>query len=85
MVALSRGTRHWGYAPDGWTGPLVRDMIQRLFRVDYHPEYVPRLLRRLGWSPQKPERRARERNEPEIARWRRETWPRLKKEPRMAS
>jgi transposase len=84
-TALSQGTRHWGYAPDGWTGPLVRDMIQRLFRVDFHPEYVPRLLHRLGWSPQKPERRARERNEAEIARWRRETWPRLKKEPRMAS
>lgn len=74
--------RHtWGYAPDGWTGPLVRDMIQRLFAVDFHPEYVPRLLHQLGWSPQKPEQRARERNEADIARWRRESWPRLKKEP----
>ena len=81
VAALSQGTRLWGYAPDGWTGPLVRDMIQRLFGVDYHPDYVPRLLRQLGWSPQKPERRVRERNEAEIARWRRETWPRLKKEP----
>jgi transposase len=85
VAALSQGTRPWGYAPDGWTGPLVRDMIQRLFGVDYHPDYVPRLLRQLGWSPQKPERRARERNEAEIARWRRETWPRLKKEPPAAS
>src|SRR5574337_1762655 len=82
IAALTRGTRCWGYAPDGWTGPLVRDMIQRLFDVEFHPEYVPRLLRRLGWSPQKPERRARERDEAEIAGWRRETWPRLKKEPR---
>jgi transposase len=81
VAALAQGTRPGGYAPDGWTGALVRDMIQRLFGVDYHPDYVPRLLRQLGWSPQKPERRARERNEAEIARWRRETWPRLKKEP----
>lgn len=81
VAALSQGTRPWGYAPDGWTGPMVRDMIQRLFGVAYHPDHVPRLLRQLGWSPQKPERRARERNEAEIARWRRETWPRLKKEP----
>jgi transposase len=80
-AALARGTRCWGYAPDGWTGPLVRDLIVRLFGVEFHPEYVPRLLHRLGWSPQKPERRARERNEADIARWRRETWPRLKKEP----
>jgi transposase len=85
VAALVRGTRCWGYAPDGWTGPLVRDVIQRLFGVEFHPEYVPRLLHRLGWSPQKPERRARERNEADIARWRRESWPRLKKEPRTSS
>lgn len=85
VAALGRGTRYWGYAPDGWTGPLVRDMIQRLFGVEFHPEYVPRLLHQMGWSPQKPERRARERNEAEIARWRRESWPRLKKEPRASS
>jgi transposase len=85
VAALARGTRCSGYAPDGWTGPLVRDMIQRLFGVEFHPEYVPRLLHRLGWSPQKPERRARERNEAGIARWRRESWPRLKKEPRASS
>jgi transposase len=85
VAALARGTRHWGYAPDGWTGPLVRDLLLRLFGVEFHPEYVPRLLHQLGWSPQKPEQRARERDEAEIARWRREAWPRLKKEPRTAS
>jgi len=85
VAALSQGTRDWGYAPSGWTGPLVRDMIQRLFGLDFHPDYVPRLLHKLGWSPQKPERRARERNERDIARWRREHWPRLKKEPCTAS
>jgi transposase len=85
VAALKRGTRSCGYAPDGWTGPLVRDLIRRLFGVEFHPEYVPRLLHRLGWSPQKPERRARERNEAEIARWRRESWPRLKKELRTPS
>jgi transposase len=85
VAALTRCTRCWGYASDGWTGPLVRDMIQRLFGVEFHPEYVPRLLHRLGWSPQKPEQRARERNEAGIARWRRESWPRLKKEPRTSS
>jgi len=85
VAVLARGTRYWGYAPDGWTGPLVGDMIRRLFGVEFHPEYVPRLLHQLGWSPQKPERRARERNEADIARWRRESWPRLKKEPRPSS
>lgn len=83
--ALYQGTRAWGYAPSGWTGPLVRDLIRRLFGIEYHAHYVPHLLRKLGWSPQKPERRARERNEREIARWTRVEWPRIKKEPRPSS
>ena len=85
IEALSQGTRHWGYAPSGWTGPLVRDLIQRIFGVVYHANYVPTVLRQLGWSPQIPEQRARERDEQAIARWRRDEWPRLKKEPQMQS
>jgi len=85
VAALKRGSRYWGYAPDGWSGPLVQDLIRRLFAVNYHPDYVGTLLHRLGWSPQKPEQRARERREAEIARWRSERWPQLKKERRAAS
>jgi transposase len=85
VAALKQGTCHWGYAPTGWTGPLVRDLIERLFEVQYHVDYVGTLLHKLGWSPQKPERRARERNEGAIARWRRDELPRLKKEHRTAS
>lgn len=81
VAALSKGTRYWGYAPCGWTGPLVRDMIERMFCVQYHPRSVPRLLHNLGWSPQKPLQRARERNDAAIARWHREDWSRIKKEP----
>jgi hypothetical protein len=46
--------------------------------VRFHPGHVWRLLRRLGWSPQRPARRARERDEAEIARWREQEWPRIK-------
>jgi transposase len=85
LAALKLGTRYWGYLPEGWTGPLVADLIWRLFLVDYHPDHVGTLLHNLGWSPQKPEQRARERPEAAIARWRSERWPQLKKEPRAAS
>jgi putative transposase len=81
VSALSMGTRHWGYASSGWTGPLVRDLIARLFDVQYHRRYVPRLLRKLGWTPQIPIQRACERDELAIADWLREDWSRLKKEP----
>lgn len=85
LVALKRGTIYWGYSPSGWTCPLVQDLICRQFGVEYHVDYVGTLLHKLGWSPQKPEQRARERNERAIARWRRDEWPRLKKEPRTSS
>ena len=85
VAALRLGSRDWGYAPEGWSGPLVRDLIRRLFAVDYHPDYVGTLLHTLGWSPQKPEQLARERREAEIAHWRSERWPQLKKEHRTAS
>jgi len=85
VTALKKGTSHWGYFPSGWTAPLVQDLIRREFGVEYHVDYVGVLLHRLGWSPQKPKQRARERNEAAIARWRREDWPRLKKEPSTSS
>ena len=85
LAALKQGPRRFGYAPSGWTGPLVRDLIQRLFGVQYHVDYIGPLLHKLGWSPQKPEYRARERNERAIARWRHHELPRLKKEHRAAS
>lgn len=83
--ALNRGSQAWGYPREGWTGPLAQDLIVRLFGVSFHVDYVGKLLRSLGWTPQKPEQRARERNKAAIQRWRRETWPRLKKELRTAS
>jgi hypothetical protein len=38
--------------------------------------------RSLGWSPQKPQRRAIERDEAAIQRWVKTTWPKVKKTPR---
>lgn len=82
ITALDRGPQAWGFERSGWTCALVEDVIERLFGVSFHVDYVGTLLHQLGWSPQKPEQRARERDEEQIERWRRETWPRLKKGPR---
>jgi len=56
-------------------------VIERAFGVQYHPGHVWYILREMGWSCQKPERRARERDEAAIARWRKEEWPQVKKKP----
>ena len=82
---LLRGARKAGYANDLWTCPRVADVIFRRFGVDYHPNHVGEVLRKLGWSWQKPEHRARERNPTAIARWRSAEWPRIKKGDRSSS
>ena len=78
---LLRGAHAAGFATDLWTCPRVATVIRREFGVRYHVDHLGRLLRRLGWSPQKPERRARERDEVAIRRWRRVELPRIKKKP----
>jgi len=81
---LLRGPEAAGFPTDLWTCPRVAAVIESAFRVRYHPGHVWHLLQHLGWTCQKPERRARERDEEAIARWRREDWPRIKKSPSQA-
>lgn len=78
-AALLKGAKGQGFGTDLWTGPRVAQVVRGLFGVRYNPKYVPRLLRSLGWTPQRPESRAYERDEKAIARWVREDWPRIKK------
>jgi transposase len=79
---LLQGPRRHGYSTDLWTLARVAEVIAVNFGVQYHPGHVWHLLRSMGWSCQKPERRARERDEEAIATWRREDWPRIKKRPK---
>jgi transposase len=76
---LLRGPLVAGFFNDLWTCRRVREVIEQKFGVTYHVDHVGRLLHSLGFSPQQPRRRARERDEAAIERWRREDWPRIKK------
>jgi transposase len=71
-----------GYRTNLWTTARIAELIRREFGVQYHRDHVGRLMHSLGWSPQKPERRALERDEEAIARWKKQEWPRIKKTPR---
>lgn len=70
-----------GYATDLWTCRRVADVVKKTFGVSYHPDHLGRILHDLGFSPQKPEQLARERDEGAIARWRKRAWPRIKRGP----
>src|SRR5260221_1574026 len=73
---LSQGAEAHGCPPQLWTTQRVADLIRRRFGVSLHHDHVGRFLRqRLNWSPQKPRRRARERDEDGIDRWKRDTFP----------
>ena len=65
---LGQGPLRAGYRTDLWTLRRVADLIRRRFAVRYHPAHAWKLLTGLGWSCQKPERRAVERDEGAIAR-----------------
>jgi len=76
---LLKGPRAHGYATQLWTLPRIAGLIEKLFGIRYHPGHVWYLLRRLGWTPHRPGRQAKERDEDAIARWLNEAWPRIKK------
>lgn len=76
---LSRGPVAYGFRGDLWTCHRVAQVIWREFSVSYHKDHVGRILKQVGWTPQKPETVAAQRNEEQIARWPSEVWPELKK------
>lgn len=78
-VLLRRGAQAWGFLGQRWTRDRVAEVIEGEFGVRYHPAHVSRLLARVGWTLQKPARRARQRNEAEVTQWRQETGPALEK------
>lgn len=82
---LSHGAEAYGFRGEVWTCARVAKVIEYEFAVSYHKAHVSRLLKELDWTPQKPIRRAAQRNEAEIALWRTEIWPELKKERRRSA
>lgn len=78
---LLKGARAAGFPTELWTLGRVAEVIEREFGVTYTPGHVWHILRSMGWSCQKPERRARERDEEAIATWRKEEWEEVKKSP----
>jgi transposase len=76
---LVAGPERLGYETPLWTCPRVAHLIEQEFDVRYHQGHVWKILVALGWSPQRPEGRARERNEKQILNWQKKDWPELKK------
>jgi transposase len=76
---LQRGAEAFGFRGQVWTRARVAVVIRFECGVSYHPVHVGRLLKAIRWSPQKPARRAHQRDEAAIAYWREQTWPAIKR------
>lgn len=78
---LAKGAKAHGWHNQLWTAARVARLIERHFDISYHPEHVRKILkRRLGWTSQKPRRKARERDDKEVARWVGDEFPRIVRE-----
>jgi transposase len=84
VAQLLKGASAHGFETDLWTLPRIRKLIRRLYGVRYHPGHMGNLMKRLGFSHQKPQGRPVERNEEAIRHWVQHGWPRIKKSPEKA-
>jgi transposase len=79
VAALKKGPRVNGFATDLWTLARVAEVIEATTGVRYGSTQTWEILRhRLGWSRQRPARRALERDDDVIAAWVETEWPRIK-------
>lgn len=76
---LTKGAESYGFRGEIWTCDRVAEVIRQHYGVSYHPSHISRILRSLRWSLQKPERRAKQRDEDEIRKWREEKWLEIQK------
>ena len=76
---LDRGAPACGFSTVGCTLERVQELIQQEFAVSYHPNYLNRLLDKLGFSPQKPLPTAAEQEREMVQAWLEQDFPRLKK------
>lgn len=78
---LKAGAVAAGMPTEVWTLPRVAKVIRNQFGVEYHPAHVSKVLAAMGFSCQRPTRRAIERDEEMISHWKRHKWPAIKKKP----
>lgn len=75
IQCLRRPATALGYETDLWSGPRVRHLIKKLFKIEYHSKHMPRFLHRLGLQLKKPERRALEQDPMEVRQWKNQRLP----------
>jgi len=76
---LDQGAEANGFEGDIWTGKRVSTLIKVHYKVSYHPNHIPKLLRSLGYSLQKPKTEDFRKDPSEVEKWKKERLPAIKK------
>lgn len=76
---LTQKPSEHGFRTDLWSSRRIVDLIRRKFGITFHPASMRRWLTERGYSPQRPARKARQRNDEAIADWVADEWPRIQK------
>lgn len=79
VTELQKGPEQYGFQGAIWTRTRVNAVIKKLFGISYDPSQVGRILKKVGWSRQKPQPKARQQNKEAVNQWRTERLPELKK------
>jgi transposase len=79
---LLRRPTEFGFRTDLWSAARVARLIRERLGVEFHPNYLREWLSKRGYSPQKPVRRARQRNPEAIERWLANDYPAVQKKSR---
>jgi len=79
LRVLIQGPLEAGYPTEVWTLKRIGGLIRKHFGVHYSTSNLWYLMDGLGWSCQKPTKRAKERREEAIRYWKRSVWPHIKK------
>jgi transposase len=79
VTELNKGAVYHGFSGAIWTRPRVNEVIKKLFGISYDPSQIGRILKKLSWSRQKPQRKASQQDPRAIVQWRDERLPELKK------
>lgn len=77
---IRKNPKSFGFATELWTAPRLAQVIQRKFGIEFHPRYLNQWLAERRITPQKPQRKARERNDEKIEQWKKHDWPRIQNE-----
>lgn len=78
---LRKNPKSFGFPTELWTGQRIATLIQKKFKVRYHPRYICEWLVSKNFSPQKPRTKPHERDDPAIAHWLKHDLPRIQNEP----